>query len=92
VKQLRLRVVNAAGLHARPAAVFVAETSKFASTIRVRNATTNSAWTNAKSILSVLTLGVEPQHEIELTADGPDEEQAATALAGLITSDFAGKL
>ncbi len=92
MKQVRLRVVNASGLHARPAAVFVAETSKFVSKIRVRNATTNSAWADAKSILSVLTLGVEPQHEIELTADGPDEEQAAAALAGLITSDFAGKL
>ena len=92
MKLVRLRVVNAAGLHARPAAVFVAETSKFASKIRVRNATTNTEWTNAKSILSVLTLGVEPQHEIELTAEGVDEDQAVAALASLITSDFAGKL
>jgi phosphotransferase system HPr (HPr) family protein len=92
VRQARAKVVNAAGLHARPAAVFVAEAGKFASKIRVRNATTNSGWADAKSILSVLTLGVEPQHEIEFTAEGPDEEQAAAALAGLITSDFLGKL
>jgi phosphotransferase system HPr (HPr) family protein len=92
VKLVRLRVINVAGLHARPAAVFVAEVSKFASKIRVRNATTNTEWTNAKSILSVLTLGVESQHEIELTVEGPDEDQAAAALVGLINSDFSGKL
>jgi phosphocarrier protein FPr len=92
VTQVRLKVTNAAGLHARPAAIFVAEASKFSSKIRIRNATSNTGWTDAKSILSVLTLGVEVQHEIELTTDGPDEEQAAAELTHLITSDFAGKL
>jgi len=92
MRQLRLTVVGAVGLHARPAAVFVNEAAKFASKIQVRNATTNSAWVDAKSILSVLTLGVEQNHEIEITAEGPDEAQAAAALEQLITTDFAGKL
>ncbi len=91
MKQLRLDVTNAVGLHARPAALFVAEASRFTSKIRVRNATGNSGWVDAKSILSVLTLGVEQHHEIEITAEGPDEEQAAAALERLIASDFAGK-
>ncbi len=92
MKHLRLKVVNAVGLHARPAAVFVGEASRFASQIRVRNATTNSPWVDAKSILSVLTLGVEQHHEIEITIDGPDEQQASAGLEQLIASDFAGKL
>jgi phosphotransferase system HPr (HPr) family protein len=92
VKHLRLTVVNEVGLHARPAAVFVAEASRFASQIRIRNATTHSGWVEAKSILSVLTLGVEQNHEIEITVDGPDEDQAAADLERLIASDFAGRL
>jgi len=92
VKQLRVKVTNAVGLHARPAAVFVGEAGRFASQIRVRNATRNTPWVDAKSILSVLTLGVEPHHEIEIMADGPDDTRAAEALQQLIASDFAGKI
>lgn len=92
MKQLRVAVPNAVGLHARPAAVFVGEAGRFASKIRVRNVTRNSPWVDAKSILSVLTLGVEQHHEIEIQADGPDEAQAAVELQKLIASDFAGKL
>ena len=92
MKQLRVNVTNAVGLHARPAAVFVSEAGRFASQIRVRNVTRNTPWVDAKSILSVLTLGVEPQHEIEIMADGPDDTQAAETLQQLIASDFAGKI
>lgn len=92
MRQLLLKVVGAVGLHARPAAVFVNEAAKFASKIRVRNVTTNNAWVDAKSILSVLTLGVEQNHEIEITTEGPDEDQAAADLERLITTDFAGKV
>ena len=58
----------------------------------MRNATRNTPWVDAKSILSVLTLGVEPHHEIEIMADGPDDTRAAEALQQLIASDFAGKI
>jgi phosphotransferase system HPr (HPr) family protein len=46
---------------------------------------------DAKSILSVLMLGVERGHEIEVTAEGEDEAPAVQALRELIESDFAGK-
>jgi phosphotransferase system HPr (HPr) family protein len=90
VKQGRVTVLNPTGLHARPAALFVAAANRFTSTLQVRNVTRNSPWANAKSILSVLTLGVEQHHEIEITAEGPDEDQALGALVQLIASDFAG--
>ena len=92
LKHLRLAIRNEVGLHARPAAVFVAEAGRFASRIRIRNATTDSGWVDAKSILSVLTLGVEQNHEIEIAIDGPDEDLAAAELERLIASDFAGRL
>ena len=90
MEQLRVRVVNEVGLHARPAALFVNAAKGSKSKIRVRNATTESKWGDAKSILSVLTLGVEKDHEIELTAEGSDEKEALARIGDLIRSDFVG--
>jgi phosphocarrier protein len=47
---------------------------------------------DAKSILGVLTLGVEQGHEIEMQVEGPDEDQAIAALEALIRSNFEGGL
>ena len=43
----------------------------------------------AKSILGVLTLGVEKDHEIEITAEGADEAEAVKQIIALIENDFA---
>ncbi len=58
----------------------------------VRNLSRASSPVDAKSILSILVLGVEKGHEIELTSEGEDEVQALHALQALVESDFAGKL
>ena len=89
MEQLRVLVTNQVGLHARPAALFVRTANRFKSKIRVRNITTDSKWADAKSILSVLALGVEKDYEIELTAEGPDESEAVAMIGELIRRDFA---
>jgi phosphocarrier protein len=43
---------------------------------------------NAKSILSILTLGVNQNTVIKIKADGEDEEEAIKALEELIESNF----
>lgn len=65
------------------------ETSKYEADVSIRNVTKQSGWVNAKSILSVLTLGVEKGHEIELEAEGQDEAEAIQALALLIGDSLA---
>jgi phosphocarrier protein len=92
MKTVALRVAHEAGLHARPAAVFVKEASGHTSKVMLRNLTQGTAWVDAKSILGVLTLGVEQGHEIEMQVEGPDEDQAIAALEALIRSNFEGKL
>ena len=91
MQQITLQVINKVGLHARPASEFVKLAGKFKASIQVRNLTRNSSAVDAKSILSVLMLGVEKDHEIELVCEGEDELQAIEALRELIESDFAGK-
>ncbi len=91
MQQLILQIVNEVGLHARPAAEFVKLAAQFKSNIQLRNLTRSSAWADAKSILSVLGLGIERGHKIKLIVDGSDEKEAAAALRALIDSNFNGK-
>ncbi len=91
MQKITLQVINEVGLHARPASEFVKLAGQFKANLQMRNITTNSSAVDAKSILSVLMLGVERGHEIELTGEGEDEAQAIQALRELIESDFAGK-
>ena len=80
---------NDIGLHARPAALFVQTSAKFKAKIKVRNITRGGPFADAKSILGVLTLAVAKDHEIEVTAEGEDEQAALEAITRLIASDFA---
>ena len=85
METLRIKVVNAVGLHARPAALFVQAANNYECAVQVRNATSESDWVDGKSILGVLTLGVEKDHEIEVTADGEDARQAIAGLCETLT-------
>lgn len=79
------KVTNAAGLHARPAAVFVKEANKYQAKITVRY---NQKTVNAKSLLSILTLGADQGTTIEIAADGADEQAALTALLAVLDTKF----
>jgi phosphotransferase system HPr (HPr) family protein len=85
---LTITINHSAGLHARPASLFVQAANKFTSAISVQNLTANSPIANAKSILSVLTLGVVQGHEIEIIAEGDDSADAISALESLILDNF----
>lgn len=80
-----IEVQNKTGLHARPAAVFVQTAAKFKSAITVEKA---SKQANAKSILSLLSIGASMGDIISIKAEGEDEKQAVAALAELIKSKF----
>ena len=54
----------------------------------MRNLTTNGDPVNAKSILSVLTLGVNQGHRIQIEADGDQENDALEAMKSLVESNF----
>jgi phosphotransferase system HPr (HPr) family protein len=78
---------NPSGLHARPAAVFVKAATGFKSDVRIANLTREAGKTaTAKSMLGVLGLGVSKGHEIRITAEGEDAEEAVRTLRDLVDS------
>lgn len=77
-------VINKAGLHARPAATFVKTVSKFKSKITLENLDRGTPPVNAKSILSVLGVGVQKGNRIRLSAEGVDDVAAIDALYELL--------
>jgi phosphocarrier protein len=83
--EINLTVNHEVGLHARPASVFVQAAGQFSSDIEVTHGDTTA---NAKSILSVLTLGVQQGAEILIKAEGEDAEEALKTLEELILSNF----
>jgi len=66
-------IVNKLGLHARAAAKFVTQASKFDAEINVKR---NNLDVNGKSIMGVMMLAAAKGAEIELVIDGADEKQA----------------
>ncbi len=78
-------VMNQVGLHARPATFFIQKANEFKCSIWVE---VEERRVNAKSLLGVLSLGIVKDTEINLIANGSDEEEAVEALAELLASDF----
>src|SRR6476659_1083418 len=83
MKQLDLVIRNKTGLHARPARVFVDIAKQFQSTIRIGH---GEKLVNAKSLISVLTLGVTSGQHIWIDVDGADEAAAIAALEAAVWS------
>jgi len=83
-----LTVRNRLGLHARPAAQFVTTATRFQSQIRVRNLTRDTEPARAESINQVATLGARQGHELAITAQGSDADEALAALQALVEANF----
>src|SRR6266508_3169876 len=89
MKQLELVIRNKTGLHARPARVFVDIAKQFQSSIRVGH---KQKQVNAKSLISVLTLGVESGQRIFIDVEGADEAAAVAALEAAVWSGLGEEL
>lgn len=81
-------IINATGLHARPASVFVAEAKKYQSAVTIKDIDKGSAPVNAKSIMMILAAGLGTGANVEIACDGPDEQAALDALIALVDSGF----
>ena len=78
-------IVNRAGLHARAAAVLVQSSARFKSKIEIGR---DGEWVNAKSIMGVMMLAAIAGSRVEFRAEGPDAEEAVSAMVRLVESGF----
>jgi phosphotransferase system HPr (HPr) family protein len=85
--EAKVKIINPLGLHARAAAQLVRLAGQFNSRIKLTR-TDNQVMADAKSILSVLTLAAAKGTELEMKAEGPDEQEALTALQEIIAKGF----
>lgn len=85
MQEMTLTIRNKVGLHARPAARFVQTANRFKSKVV---AVRDGREANAKSILSVLSLGANQGAVVTVRADGEDEAQAIEAIRLLVEDNF----
>ncbi|MDS1309396.1 HPr family phosphocarrier protein [Marinobacter xiaoshiensis] len=78
-------IINKLGLHARATAKLVATASQFDSSVRICG---KGREVDAKNIMHVMMLAASKGTEVELVANGPDEEKAIEALSELINDYF----
>ncbi|MCK4694345.1 MAG: HPr family phosphocarrier protein [Candidatus Cloacimonetes bacterium] len=78
-------IANKLGMHARPATLIVKAASKYRSDFRIIK---EDMEINGKSIMGVMTLAAEYGSELELVADGVDEEFLIKEIAELFASKF----
>lgn len=70
-KDIQIKLEN--GLEARPVALLVQEASKYDSTIYIQS---GDKKVNAKSIMGMMSLGLDNGEQLQVTAEGSDEQLA----------------
>lgn len=79
-----LVVASAHGLHARPAALFVKAATDSGASVHLRK---GDRTVDAKSILGVISLGIDHGDEVTLAVDGENDEAVLNELAAFLEQD-----
>ncbi|MFF3021430.1 phosphocarrier protein HPr [Gottfriedia sp. NPDC057948] len=82
------KVTAESGIHARPATLLVNVAGKFNSDINLEY---NGKTVNLKSIMGVMSLGIQQGTEIKISANGEDAEQAVAAIDDTMKKEGLGE-
>lgn len=83
-KKIVIKLKN--GLEARPVALLVQEASKYESTIYIQS---GGVKVNAKSIMGMMSLGLDIGEELVVTAEGTDEKTAVDNIEKFLSGQVA---
>lgn len=83
--QRQFTIENQRGLHTRTCAKLVDLAKRFPCHLSL---TFQDQHADCKNIMALMTLGVQKNHTVTLTAEGADEEAAMNAIANLINTKF----
>ncbi len=81
----KVKIINNAGLHTRPAATIVKIAAKYKCEFFLNK---DGMSINGKSIIGVMTLAAEKGSEILLIFDGEDEKEAAKEMVDYFNRGF----
>ncbi len=81
---MEIVIKNPQGLHALPAAMFVQTASKYSANVVLQK---GDERVNGKSIMGILTLGIEQNSKVVLEADGDDADEVVTELTQLLMKE-----
>ncbi|MCL5031275.1 MAG: HPr family phosphocarrier protein [Bacteroidetes bacterium] len=81
----KVKIINKAGLHTRPAATIVKLAAKYKCEFYISKDGLNI---NGKSIIGVMTLAAEMGSELSLSFDGEDEQQASEEICDYFNRGF----
>jgi phosphocarrier protein HPr len=85
MQQREVEIINKLGLHARASAKLTQLAAKYRSDVHMAR---NGRKINAKSIMGVMMLAAGKGSKVMIEVDGPDEDEAMTALCELIGNYF----
>ncbi|MCF7858676.1 MAG: HPr family phosphocarrier protein [Candidatus Cloacimonetes bacterium] len=80
-----IKIINKLGMHARPATMIVKAATKYRSEFKIVK---SDMEINGKSIMGVMTLAAEYGSELELIADGVDEEHLIKEISEMFANKF----
>jgi len=79
------KVINPQGFHMRPTGKFCDKLAEFKSDMKI---IAGEKKVDAKSMMHLVAAGIKFGHVIEVTADGPDEDEALSTAIAIIESGF----
>lgn len=85
MKQFSYTITDALGIHARPGGNLVKVAKQFTSTISIE---CNGKKADGKRLIAVMKLGAKQGHVLNVTAEGADEAEAATALEEFLKKEL----
>lgn len=77
MKKFSYTITDPLGIHARPAGMLVKETSKYQSAVTI---TCNEKKSDAKRIMSVMSMAIKQGMTVTVKCEGVDEAQACDEL------------
>ena len=84
MKTITVKIIDKIGIHARPASKIVQTAGKFESNISFK---TNDKTANAKSVINLMALGAKFDTEVQIIAEGSDEEKAIESLVSVMKEE-----
>lgn len=85
MKTFDYTIKDAMGIHARPAGLLVKEVGKYQSKISL---TKDGKTVDAARLMAVMSLGVKQGQTITVTAEGDDEEAAASEIQAFLEANL----